>query len=149
MTLRRQIAIGCRTSPNKQPVVALAADSQAAPLETDSFAWRVLHCRRILAGLRIPNRGVRQLTLERLAVPHAPAQELRPGRHRDFRHRALGQQSPELWVMPAQRMSTIIAMRANASAQPLDFANELLAAQGLEIVIDGRIGQSSSCRCAA
>ena len=85
-----------------------------------------------------PRRG-RQLPVERLAIANAAAQKLRPLGHHRQRIGSLGQERPELRMMPAQLMRRAVAMRANAFAQALDFSDQGAAVQRLEVVVRGQV----------
>src|SRR5262245_12010481 len=75
----------------------------------------------------IEHGRVRQLAVERFAVSQASAQELRPWRDRDFGCHPLGQQTPELGVMPAQIMSAAVPVFTDACPQPLHLGDQRLA----------------------
>src|SRR5262249_32633551 len=68
------------------------------------------------------------------------AHEPRPGRHRDRRVDPLRQETPELWMVPAQIVAAGVAMRADALSQPPDLGDQLVAAHSLEIVIKSSHG---------
>ena len=82
---------------------------------------------------RIRPRRVRQLLVERLPVLDAARQEFRPGRHRRHRVRLLGQQAPELGVMPAEVVAGRIAVLADAGAEFLHLRDQLVAREFVEI----------------
>jgi hypothetical protein len=65
--------------------------------------------------------------VERLTVPHTPADELRPGRYDRERILLLGKKAPQRGVMPAELMARAVSMGANATAKPPDLGDELLA----------------------
>jgi hypothetical protein len=67
------------------------------------------------------------LFVERLPVPHTSTDELWPFRDRREWIRLLGKKTPERGMMPAELMARAVSMRANATAELLDLADELLA----------------------
>lgn len=85
--------------------------------------------------LYVGDRRVRPLSLERLPVPETAAQEFWPGRNRDIRIELLGQQAPEGWMMPAQIVTSAVAMNPDAVPKPSCLGNELVAAHGQKIVV--------------
>src|SRR5262245_25778293 len=78
---------------------------------------------------------VRQLSIERLAIPDAPAQKLRPLGYAGKRIAFSGQQSPQFRMMPTELVPGTVAVFANSGAQPLHLGNQLFSIQVVEIFI--------------
>jgi len=79
--------------------------------------------------------SVRCLFVERLAVTHAAPDERGPlGNHR-LRVRPLRKQAPQTGVVPAQLVLGAVAMFADARAQLLDLADQLLTSHLLDIFV--------------
>lgn len=83
----------------------------------------------------IGTRRARQLPVQGLAVLHTAPKELRPRRHRRERVGLLREQTPERWMMPAERMASTVPVRSNAGAQPFRLGHELLAGHAFEVVV--------------
>jgi hypothetical protein len=79
-----------------------------------------------------------QLLVERLAVLQAAPKELRPLGHFRERIRPLGQEAPEIGMVPAEFVASAVAVLADALTQPLALDDELFVAQAFEVVIHGR-----------
>src|SRR5262245_4967387 len=77
----------------------------------------------------IGTRRIRQFAIERFAIAQASAQEFRPRRDGNVRRDPLGQQAPEVRMMPAQIVTGAITVRADAGSQSLHFREQLLAVQ--------------------
>src|SRR5262249_55415439 len=72
-----------------------------------------------------------------LAVADAAAEELRPPGNDRKRVGALGQKSPELRVMPAERVRARVPVCTDAGAQPLHLREQLFAGHRLEVLVHG------------
>src|SRR5438093_13274524 len=79
--------------------------------------------------------SVQELFVQRLAIPEAAAQELRPCRHVRQRIALLGQQSPELWMVPTQFVTRSIAVGPNTCTQPFDFRHERVSIEIGEVFV--------------
>src|SRR5262249_33924638 len=77
--------------------------------------------------------------VEGLAVAHAAADELRPGRDGGHRVRLLGEEAPERGVVPAERVPRAVAVGADAPAELLDLGDELVAGHVVEVGVHGSI----------
>src|SRR5687767_6634263 len=82
------------------------AGAPAASARNDSWA----RLTSTVLVRRIRARRVRKLIVERLAISHAPAQELRPRRHDRQRIRAFRQQGPQRRMVPAERVTRTVAV---------------------------------------
>ena len=80
-------------------------------------------------------RSIRQLLVERLAIPDTASHELWPFRDRGHRVRWLWQQAPKRGVMPAQFVARAVSMGADASAQSLDLGDQLFARHPFHVVV--------------
>src|SRR5688500_14268222 len=80
-------------------------------------------------------RRVGKLLVERLPIAQAAAQELRPRRDDGERIRALGAEPPELRMVPAERVTAAVAVRADAVAEALRLGDELVVGHQGEIVV--------------
>ena len=82
---------------------------------------------RCLLPIRLIRSGsTRSLLVERLTIPYAAAEELRPiGDDRQW-IRLLGQQRPQSRMMPAQFVARAVAMPANTLPEPSCFGEELV-----------------------
>src|SRR5688500_5458204 len=89
---------------------------------------------------RIRARCVRELLIERLPIVYAAAKELRPRGHRGLWVRALGQETPERRVVPAECLARAVAMSADACSQPPDLGDDLLAGHCLEVIVQESSG---------
>src|SRR5262249_38070223 len=87
--------------------------------------------------LRGRARGSGKLPVERLAVADAAAEELRPPGNDRKRVGPLGQKSPELRVMPAERVRARVPVCTDAGAQPLHLREQLFAGHRLEVLVHG------------
>ena len=67
------------------------------------------------------------MPVERLAVPQAPTQELRPLRNVWQRVAGFGKKTPELRVVPAQLMPGTVAMFPNTGTKAFDLRDERLS----------------------
>src|SRR4030095_8728969 len=76
-----------------------------------------------------------RLPVERLAIPEATPEELRPLRNRGKRIGALGQQPPQLRMVPAQLVAGGVPVLPDACTQALHLGNELLAGHRLEVLV--------------
>src|SRR5688572_21697740 len=92
---------------------------------------------------------VGKLAIERLPIANAAAQELRPGRHGGLRITALGQQTPELGMVPAELVPSAVTMRAYAGAQTAYLGDQLVARRCVEILIHRSHLVRWDGRCAA
>lgn len=88
--------------------------------------------------LDIRDRSTRKLTIERFSIGDATAEELWPGRHGDVRIDRFRQQTPELWMMPAEIVAGVVPMRPDASPKSLHFGDEHLAVKTLQVLIHRR-----------
>src|SRR5262249_27926576 len=117
--------------------------------------WRSIRCSLAKIGVRpsgsvillVQHRRVGELPLQRFAVLEAAAQKLRPGGNRDRRIDPLGQETPELRMMPAQIVPARVAMLANALSQAPDLRDQFLAVHALEVVVESGHGLSSGIFC--
>ena len=82
-----------------------------------------------------------KLPVQRTAVGDATTHELRPRWDGDLRIDALGEQVPQLRVMPAQFMARTVAMRADALAEPPYLREERGPVHHVEVVV--HTGQAS------
>ena len=86
------------------------------------------------------------MAVERLAIPEASAQELRPVRDSGNRIGLFGQQAPQRRMVPAQLLSGAVAVLADSGAQPLDLCDERVSIEGCEIFVHCRFFQPASDR---
>jgi hypothetical protein len=85
--------------------------------------------------LDVCDRGVRQLTIQGLSVFDTSPQEFWPRRDSDFRGHVLWQQSPKLRMMPAEIMTTAVAVMSDSSAQSLDLVDQLFAGHPIQVFV--------------
>jgi len=99
--------------------------------------WRRPGAPRRSAALVLLARARRRgrLLVERLPVGHAAAQELRPLGHGDRGRRRLGQQRPQLRLVPAQRVAAGLAVLPDRGAQPPQFGEQLLARERVQVFV--------------
>jgi hypothetical protein len=71
-----------------------------------------------------------QFAIQRFSIFETTSQELRPGRNQDVLSYGLGQQVPQLGMMPAQFVAAAVAMRPNAGSQPPDLRDKFIARKG-------------------
>src|SRR5262245_25457758 len=110
-----------------------------APRPVGGQSRRCRSFRRLKASSLIfvvGTRRVRQFAIKGFAIAQAAAQEFRPWRHGDVGRDALGKQSPEIRMMPAQIVAGAVAVRANTGAQALCFEEQLLAVHPVEVMIE-------------
>src|SRR6266850_3376028 len=81
------------------------------------------------------SRRIWHLSIERLAVPDAPPEELWPRGDTWSRVASFRQQSPQCWMMPTQLVSGAIAVLTDSSAQPLDLRDERLAIESCKVFV--------------
>ena len=93
--------------------------------------------RAVVVGLPGARR-LRRLDLERFAVLHAAADELRPVGHRRQRIGFFRQQAPEGRVVPAQLVAVAVAVLADPIAQLFHVRDQLLARHAQQIFVHGR-----------
>ena len=91
--------------------------------------------RPILVELDLHARCVRQLLIERFAIPQTPTKELRPLRHTWKRVALLGKQPPQIGMVPAQLVSGAVAMRPDSGTETLDLGHECLSIEIRQILI--------------
>src|SRR5678815_664778 len=82
---------------------------------------------RSAVGLLGGARRIGDVTVERLPVADAASEELRPFRHGGKGIRALGEQPPELRVVPAELVAGGVAVLPDAGPQALHLREALLA----------------------
>jgi hypothetical protein len=78
---------------------------------------------------------VRELLVERLAIPQAALQKLRPVRHDRHGVRLLRQQRPERRMMPTQLMPCAVPMSADAVPESLHLGDQLRARHAVDVVV--------------
>ena len=76
-----------------------------------------------------------KLLIERLAIADAPPQELWPFRHLRDRIGDLGQEPPELGVVPAEFVTGAVSVPPDSFAQMHHFVNQVLSGERLKIVV--------------
>lgn len=86
---------------------------------------------------------MRQLTVQRLSIAEAAAQEFWPRRHRRLGIGFFGKQSPERGMVPAQLVTRTIAVLTDACAESLDLSDQVIARETLEIFIHGTLSTSA------
>lgn len=79
--------------------------------------------------------GVRQFTIQRLAVGDASAQELGPRWHSNIAIDLLGKRSPQVRMMPTKVVTGAVAVLTYRCAQLHHFDGELLAGHRREVII--------------
>src|SRR6266508_1292857 len=89
----------------------------------------------IFPVFEISPRRVRQLALQRFAIAQAAAQKFWPGRDGHFGRDPLGQQAPEIGMVPAQVVTGAVAVRADARSETLHLRDQLVAAQCFEVAV--------------
>src|SRR6185436_7903572 len=89
---------------------------------------------------RVGPRCIRELLVQRLAIPQAAPQELRPSGDPGQRVGLLGQEAPERRVMPAELLAGAVAVRPDALTQPPRLGDQLLARHGFEILVHATSG---------
>ena len=107
-------------------------------LETMRASADPATCLRVCAAtgeLSFRSRCVGQLAVERLAVSQAPPQELRPVGHTRNGIARLWEQSPQIWMVPAELMARAIPVLPNSGPQPFHFSDERIAIQGRKVFI--------------
>lgn len=77
--------------------------------------------------LRLTTRCLRQLGVERLAVPHAATQEVGPVRNRRKGIGGCRQQAPEFRVMPTELLAGAVAVLPDSFAQSPDLRDQILS----------------------
>jgi hypothetical protein len=93
---------------------------------------------------------VRELLVERLAIPQAAFQKLRPVRHDRQGVRLLWQQSPERRMMPTQLMPCAVPMSADAVPESLHLGDQLFARHAIDVVVhDASVHQRAALKAAA
>src|SRR5215510_16620558 len=87
-------------------------------------------------------RWIRHSCAAHLEVPgrvtpdiYAAAQKLRPGRDCEILRNRFGKQTPKLWMMPAQIVSTTVAVGTDASPQPYHLGNQFFPGPVYDVVI--------------
>jgi hypothetical protein len=85
-------------------------------------------------------RGARGSWSSRLAIADTASQELRPLWDGGHGVGGLGQETPELGVVPAEVVSGAVAMLPNAVPQALLLPDEILMREGIEVSVDRRHG---------
>jgi hypothetical protein len=75
------------------------------------------------------------LVIQRVAVADATPQELGPVRHLGDRVGGFREQSPEAGVMPAQIMTSAVAMLSNRLSEPHDLVEKLVPREGLKVSV--------------
>jgi hypothetical protein len=73
--------------------------------------------------------------LPRLAILNAATQELRPGGNAWLRIGLLRQQSPELWMVPAQFVAKAVAVLPYPRSKPPDFLYQCVAIEIGEVFV--------------
>lgn len=76
-----------------------------------------------------------EVGLEGLAIADAASQELWPLRHAWERISGFGQETPELWMMPAEVMASAVPVLADSLPQTPHLKDELVARKGLKISV--------------
>jgi hypothetical protein len=82
-------------------------------------------------------RRCRKLLIEGLAISHTATQELRPRRDCWQGILVVRQQTPERWMMPAELMTSAIAVTANTLAQLSYFSDQLVARHAVYVLVQG------------
>jgi hypothetical protein len=77
-------------------------------------------------------RRIGELAIQRLAILDATPKKRR---HRYIGRDRLGQQTPELRVVPAQIVAAAIAVLTNAGAQPLGFDDQFFTGHLQEVFV--------------
>ena len=109
------------------------ARGQAVLTELTTFCERI---RARLSEASFEDRqAILQLLIERLAVPQAAPEKLRPRRDGRNRVSPFREKPPERGVMPAELVSAAVAVLPDPRAQPLRLGHQLLARHRLQIVV--------------
>ena len=91
-----------------------------------------------LRVLAIDPWGVGSLGVQRLPIGHTSAQETGPLGHLDRRLQPLGQEGPEIGVVPAEVVPRRVAVIPDPCPEPADLLPQLLHGQGLKILVHVR-----------
>jgi hypothetical protein len=73
------------------------------------------------------SRSIRRLVIQRLSVSDATTEKLGPLRNDWERILLLRQETPELWMMPAQCVTAAVTMCSNPTAESSDLFTKLVA----------------------
>src|SRR5262245_35571602 len=84
---------------------------------------------------RVGAGRIRELLIQRLSVDDAAPQKLRPCWDRRQRVRLLREESPELGMMPAERVAGAVSVSSDPGAQPSGLFDEPLAGHYFEILV--------------
>ena len=84
-------------------------------------------------------RSIWKLPIERFTISDTAPQKLGPRRDGDIFWNWLWEQTPELWMEPAQIVAATVTMGSNAVPQPDHFGNQLLSAPAQNVRIHGTI----------
>ena len=79
-------------------------------------------------------RGVGESLVERLAIPDAPAQELRPSGDLGKRIGGFREQTPEVGMVPAEIVAGGVAMAPDLS-KALHLPDEIVVGEGVEVLV--------------
>ena len=80
---------------------------------------------RLVVVFRDPGGGG-ELVVERLSVAHAASQELWPRWHRRLWISGLGEQAPQLRMVPTQLVASAVAVLADPVPEANDLVHELV-----------------------
>jgi hypothetical protein len=86
-----------------------------------------------------------RLLVQRLPIPYAASQELRPVRNHREGIGFLRQQSPERRMMPAEGMPAAVAMFSNSLPQLFRLSDELFACHLLEVFVHSALPMIVTC----
>lgn len=89
--------------------------------------------------------GVGRLLIQRLTVAKAASEELRPVGDRRDGVGVLGEEFPEIGMVPAEVVAGGVAMFADAGAQAANFREEFVACHGFEIGVAGCAHEETVC----
>lgn len=96
----------------------------------------------ILPIFPVMDSGFRRLSLKGFPVLDAPPEKFRPGRHGNLRLDPLGQQAPELRMMPTQVMAATIPVLPDSSPEALHLGDQFVPALLQKIVVQHRFDLS-------
>jgi hypothetical protein len=88
-----------------------------------------------LLELGVVSGCIRPLLVQALPIPDAAAQELGPRRHGYGGVQPLGEQSPKIWVMPTEVVTSRVPVQADASPETAHLLLQSLTAHSLEIFV--------------
>lgn len=94
--------------------------------------------RLLLPIFPVMGRGFRRLSFQGFPVLHAAPEEFRPGWHGNLRLDPLGQQAPELRMVPAKVMAATIPVLPDTGPEALHLGDQFVPALLQKIVVQHR-----------